>query len=74
MLRRGKYLLDERPVVGDAPKDFIAVYQYRGVGVRRDDWRTRPQYIAKVGHQYYPAESITEQLMTRLWQVCGLAA
>jgi hypothetical protein len=31
-----------------------------------------PAYIAKVGHKWYPAESVTEQLMTRLGETLEL--
>jgi hypothetical protein len=71
-LRAGRYLVDERPVGGDAPKDFIWIYRCQKGGVRLESWRTWPAYIAKVGHQFYPAESITEQLITRIGQICGL--
>jgi hypothetical protein len=33
---------------------------------------TWPAYIAKVGHQFYPAESLTEQLMTRIGESFGV--
>jgi hypothetical protein len=71
-LRTGRYKLDNRSVGGDAPKDFILVYDYEGPPVQRDRTDTWPAYVAKVGHQYYPAESATEQLMTRIGQLCGV--
>jgi len=71
-LRRGRYIVDKRSAGGDAPKDFIFVYDYEGPPVQRDLPKTWPAYVAKVGHQYYPAESATEQLMTRIGQLCGL--
>jgi len=37
-----------------------------------EQYQRWPAYIAKVGHQFYPAESITEQLMTRVGEVYGL--
>lgn len=70
-LKIGRYVLDERSVGGDAPKDFVFVYAYEGAPVLRDRPKTWPAYIAKVGHQYYPAESATEQLITRVGQLCG---
>jgi hypothetical protein len=73
VLRRGRFLRTNDPVAGDAPKDFIRVYDYEAgqIGVRTDPaaW---PAYIAKVGHKWYPGESITEQLMTRLGEALGL--
>jgi hypothetical protein len=70
MLRRGRFIVVDQSVAGDAPKDFIRVYEY-GVG-RRASPRTWPAYIAKIGHKWYPAESITEQLMTRIGQLLGI--
>lgn len=71
-LRAGHFHVDEREVGGDAPKDFIWVYECMPGGCRPVDWHKWPAYIAKVGHQYYPAESITEQLITRIGQICRL--
>jgi hypothetical protein len=51
-LRTGRYKLDNRSVGGDAPKDFILVYDYEGPPVQRDRTDTWPAYVAKVGHQY----------------------
>ena len=52
---------------GEAPKNFIRAYLFeegrRSVPV--DKW---PWYIAKVGHKWYPNESITEHLITRIGQ------
>jgi hypothetical protein len=51
-------------VMGDAPKDFTSDKEYRkGHRTRRD--RTE-RFIAKVGSKFYPNESITEQLITRI--------
>jgi hypothetical protein len=69
-LRRGRHYVTNRAVAGDAPKDFIHVYEY-GTG-RRSEPKTWPAYVAKVGHKWYPAESITEHLMTRIGQMLGL--
>ena len=71
-LRTGRYYVDDRQVGGDAPKDFIWVYQTRPGGVRPADWRKWPAYIAKVGHQFYPAESVSEQVITRVGQMLGM--
>jgi HipA-like protein len=71
-LRSGRFYVDERQVGGDAPKDFIWVYSTRRGGVCPRDWRKWPAFIAKVGHQFYPAESVTEQLITRIGQILGL--
>jgi hypothetical protein len=61
-LRDGQFRIVERTVSGDAPKDFLRIYEHgRGHKARIASW---PQYIAKVGHKWYPNESITEQLLT----------
>lgn len=49
-------------VTGDAPKDIIRYFEY-GEGLKRKP-KSWPIYIAKLGHKYYPLESITEQLIS----------
>jgi HipA-like protein len=49
-------------VTGDAPKDIIRLYEY-GHSLKRKH-KKWPIYIAKLGHKYYPLESITEQLIS----------
>ena len=57
-------------IPGDAPKDFITDSEYRpGHRSRR---QRRESYIAKVGSKFYPLESITEQLNTRVGQAFEL--
>src|SRR5689334_13713994 len=57
-------------IAGDAPKNFIRVKEYRkGIHATRRHWAG---YIAKVGSKFYPTESITEQLFTRLGQIIGV--
>ncbi|MCU1268303.1 MAG: hypothetical protein JWM21_4621 [Acidobacteria bacterium] len=57
-------------VMGDAPKDFTTDHEYRyGHRSRR---QRRESYIAKVGSKFYPNESITEQLITRIGQTYRL--
>ncbi len=55
---------------GDAPKNFIHVYAYGQA--RRDTPRKWSAHIAKVGHKWYPNESITEHLLTRIGELLGL--
>lgn len=69
-LRQGRYYVTDQAVAGDAPKDFIRVYEF-GLG-RRIKPETWPAFIAKVGHKWYPAESATEQLMTRIGECLGI--
>ncbi len=69
-LREGYFCKIDFSVSGDAPKDFIAVYMHgRGRKAQMSSW---PTYIAKVGHKYYPNESITEHLLTRIGEILGL--
>lgn len=70
-LRKGYYCKIDMHVSGDAPKDFICVYEYEDK-VRRNKRSTWPIYIAKVGHKWYPLESVTELLMNRIGTVLGL--
>ena len=54
---------DDMNISGDAPKDFIEVY---------DDVRAEwVSYVAKVGHKWYPNESITEYLLNRIGETLG---
>ena len=73
-LRRGAYevlSLDRLSIPGDAPKNFIRIKEYSPgkPGVRKRYW---VGYIAKVGSKYYPLESITEHMLTRIGQLAGL--
>lgn len=62
-------IIKDVSVTGDAPKDIIRLYEYKN-GIKRNckQW---PVYIAKLGHKYYPMESITEQLITDIGQSYG---
>lgn len=57
-------------ITGDAPKEFIRVYEY-GIG-RKNYLHTWPLYIAKTGHKWYPVESITEYMLNRFGCELGL--
>lgn len=70
VLREGRFRRDEVAMVGEAPKDFLRVYEYgAGHKARPGTW---PAYIAKVGQKRYPNESVTEHLLTRLGQGLGV--
>jgi hypothetical protein len=69
-VRQGFFVRDSAAVAGDAPKDFIRVYEY-GRG-RKSNPATWPAHIAKVGHKYYPNESVTEHLLTRIGELLAL--
>ncbi len=69
-LKPGRFWLPNVNVAGDAPKDYIRIYEYgHGRSSKRKTW---PAHIAKVGHKYYPNESITEHLLTRIGQALGM--
>ena len=68
-----KHQVKVRPesLSGDAPKDFIYVYEYGKLNCKKANPKSWVPYIAKVGHKWYPTESITEHLITRLGQEWG---
>ena len=72
ILRQGRFAVETREIHGDAPKDFLRVREYvegkRSPPDRPAKW---PAYIAKVGSKWYPVESVTEHLITRIGQTCG---
>ena len=70
ILKDGCFRVLDAAVAGDAPKDFLRIYRYNDG--RRANPRNWPAWIAKVGHKYYPNESVTEQLLTRIGQALGL--
>ncbi|MBC8883139.1 hypothetical protein H9X57_06235 [Flavobacterium piscinae] len=57
-------------VGGDAPKDLIRLYTY-GEG-RKCKPQTWKKYIAKIGHKWYPNESITEHYLTVVGKCFGI--
>ena len=59
-----------QPLTGDAPKLFIREYEY-GVAPKSSP-KKWPAHIAKVGHKWYPVESIMEQVLTGLGKLYGL--
>jgi HipA-like C-terminal domain len=68
--RRNYFIIRDKSVGGDAPKEFIKLYEYQEPhNVKKRNWTP---YIAKFGHKWYPNESITEHLIVRIGQVLGL--
>lgn len=60
-------------VGGDAPKNFLAIYQYRpNSNIRKSNVETWDKYIAKVGHKWYPIESVNEYLFNQFGEKLGL--
>lgn len=69
-LKNSHYNVLNIRISGEAPKDFICIYEH-GCCVKAKP-RTWIKYIAKVGHKWYPIESITEHLLNRIGEVVGL--
>lgn len=69
-MRRKYYKVLTESVGGDAPKDVIKFYEY-GKG-RINNPKSWPKYIAKIGHKWYPNESITEHFMTSIGKCFGI--
>lgn len=71
--KKDYYVIHDKTMDGDAPKDFIAVYKYSPDNeykrLKTSKW---PKYIAKVGHKWYPSESIIELLLNRFGECFGL--
>jgi hypothetical protein len=71
-LKNGSYTVHDTNILsiaGEAPKSFIRVKEYaRGHTNTSRRW---VGYIAKVGSKYYPLESVTEQMLTRIGQILG---
>ncbi|WP_317897784.1 HipA domain-containing protein [Aurantibacillus circumpalustris] len=72
-LKKDNWIELDLSVGGDAPKNFIAVYHYeKNSSTRKSNSKTWPKYIAKVGHKWYPLESINEYLFNQIGEVLGL--
>lgn len=72
-LRKGYWIELDFPVGGDAPKNFIAIYSYEeNSKIRKSNPKTWPKYIAKVGHKWYPLESVNEYLFNQIGETLGL--
>lgn len=72
-LREKDYCVVDIALDGDAPKEFIKVYQYApDSGIKRNKPNTWVPYIAKTGEKWYPHESVVEYMINRIGQVLGL--
>ncbi len=69
-MRKKYYKVLKESVGGDAPKDVIRFYEY-GRG-RVNNSKSWPKYIAKIGHKWYPNESITEHFFTSIGKSFGI--
>jgi len=69
-MRKKYYTVLTESVGGDAPKDVIRFYQYgKGKIANPKSWT---KYIAKIGHKWYPNESITEHFLTSVGKSFGI--
>ena len=57
-------------VGGDAPKDLIGLYSFGEA--RKNDKKHWKKYIAKIGHKWYPNESITEHFLSIVGKSFGM--
>ena len=62
-------IIENISVTGDAPKDIIRYYEF-GKALKKS-YKNWSIYIAKLGHKYYPMESITEQLISDIGSSYG---
>lgn len=70
IVKRKNHVASVLEITGRAPKQEVLVYEFRkAVSVRENLWS---RYIAKTGERYYPIESITEHLFTRIGQTLHL--
>ncbi len=70
VIKSHSILILEGTVGGDAPKDLIQLYVY-GNG-RKNNPKSWKKYIAKIGHKWYPNESITEHYLTSVGKCFGI--
>lgn len=73
VLRDDKWKEIPIPIDGDAPKNFLRVYEFeQDSSIRKSNPKSWSSYIAKVGHKWYPIESVTEYLLNRMGEELGL--
>jgi hypothetical protein len=69
-IKKGNYFVLNKNVGGDAPKEFIKVYEFGKV--KKKNRKYWIGYIAKTGQKWYPAESATEYLLNKIGETIGL--
>lgn len=68
VLKRHQFQVFKKITIGgDAPKSFIRAYYYGES--RKANPKRWSFYIAKMGHKWYPVESITEYLLNRIGKI-----
>lgn len=67
------YYVEGFPLDGDAPKEFIRVYNFiEDSGIRKINLQSWIPYIAKTAEKWYPHESVVEYMINRIGQDLGL--
>ena len=73
VLKEKNYFVEDFDLDGDAPKQFIRLYQFKeSSGVFRNNLKTWEPYIAKTAEKWYPHESIIEYMINKIGQTLGL--
>lgn len=70
IIKKHRIICLDQTVGGDAPKDVIKMYTYGEA--KKSDKKNWKKYIAKIGHKWYPNESITEDFLTIVGKSFGI--
>jgi len=74
VLKNTNFRVLDLPLDGDAPKQFIYVYEYsKKSNVKKQNKNTWIPYIAKTAEKWYPHESVVEYMINRIGQTLGLS-
>lgn len=69
IIKEKNYLIENIPLDGDAPKQFIRLYNYtQDSGIHKRNPKTWIPYIAKTAEKWYPHESVIEFMINRIGQ------
>ncbi len=73
ILKNEHYYIKDIALDGDAPKQFIFVYEYgKNSKVRKNKLTTWVPYIAKTAEKWYPHESIIEYAINKIGEILDL--
>ncbi|PZX59368.1 hypothetical protein LV84_01399 [Algoriphagus ratkowskyi] len=73
LIKPKHYFVENIPLDGDAPKQFIRLYKYTSnSGIRKENPKTWIPYIAKTAEKWYPHESVVEYMINRIGQTLRL--
>ncbi len=73
LLKESHYYVKNYDLDGDAPKEFIRVYEYKkNSGIRKNYLKTWTPYIAKSAEKWYPHESVIEYVINKIGETIGL--